>query len=79
MAGLGVAPVLRQPEEEYSSATTSAAVYDASAIGRLKVTGADGLDLLHRLSTNAVESLIPGQGPTQSSPTTVDASSTSSP
>ena len=50
------------PEEEYSSATTSAAVYDASAIGRLKVTGADGLDLLHRLSTNAVESLIPGQG-----------------
>ncbi len=50
------------PEEEYSSATTSAAVYDASAIGRLKVTGSDGLDLLHRLSTNAVESLIPGQG-----------------
>lgn len=50
------------PEEEYSAATTSAAVCDASAIGRLKVTGADGLDLLHRLSTNAVESLIPGQG-----------------
>ena len=62
------------PEEEYSSATTSAAVYDASGIGRLKVTGADGLDLLHRLSTNAVGKPDPRTGgPTQSSPTTVDA------
>ena len=50
------------PQQEYSAATTSAAIYDASATGRLKVTGSDGLDLLHRLSTNAVENLVPGQG-----------------
>ena len=50
------------PEAEHSAATASAAVYDASYVGRLKVTGSDGLDLLHRLSTNAVETLAPGQG-----------------
>ena len=50
------------PDEEYTTAVTAAAVYDASSVGRLKVTGVDGLDLLHRLSTNAVERLAPGQG-----------------
>ena len=50
------------PHAERDAATTSTAVYDASDIGRLKMTGADGLDLLHRLSTNAVERLTPGQG-----------------
>ena len=50
------------PNAERAAAVTSAAVYDASAIGRLKMTGPDGLDLLHRLSTNAVERLTRGQG-----------------
>ena len=50
------------PSDERDAALTSAAIYDASPIGRLKVTGSDGLDLLHRLSTNAVENLAPNQG-----------------
>ena len=50
------------PEKEYFAAKNSAAIYDASPIGRLKVTGSDGLDLLHRLSTNSVDRLAPGQG-----------------
>ena len=50
------------PSEERDAALTSAAIYDASPLGRLKVTGTDGLDLLHRLSTNAVEKLAPNQG-----------------
>ena len=47
---------------EYAAALVSVAVYDASSMGCLKATGADVLDLLHRLSTNAVESLTAGQG-----------------
>ena len=50
------------PNAERDAATTSTAIYDASAVGRLKMTGADGLDLLHRLSTNAIEGLTPNQG-----------------
>lgn len=49
---------------EYQSATTAAAVHDASYMGRLKATGADTLDLLNRLSTNEVINLEPGQGTT---------------
>lgn len=47
---------------EYQSATTTAAVHDASYMGRLKATGVDVLDLLNRLSTNEVVDLEPGQG-----------------
>ena len=47
---------------EYQAATTGAALHDVSYIGRLKATGADGLDLLNRLSTNKVIDLEPGQG-----------------
>ena len=49
-------------EAEYAAAQTAAVLYDASTMGRLRVTGADGLDLLNRLSTNAVEGLAIGQG-----------------
>lgn len=43
--------------------TAAAAIlYDHSAAGRLKATGADALDLLNRLSTNRVDNLQPGQG-----------------
>ncbi|PKB73240.1 MAG: hypothetical protein BZY75_02960 [SAR202 cluster bacterium Io17-Chloro-G7] len=47
---------------EYESATTAAAVHDASYMGRLKATGEDALDLLNRLSTNELVGLEPGQG-----------------
>ncbi len=47
---------------EYQAATTGAALHDVSYTGRLKATGADGLDLLNRLSTNKVIDLEPGQG-----------------
>ena len=47
---------------EYLAATSAAAVYDASYMGRLKATGADALDLLNRLSTNKVIDLQPGEG-----------------
>jgi len=47
---------------EYQSATTAAAVHDATYMGRLKATGVDALDLLNRLSTNEVVSLEAGQG-----------------
>ncbi|PKB81511.1 MAG: hypothetical protein BZY88_06215 [SAR202 cluster bacterium Io17-Chloro-G9] len=47
---------------EYQAATMGAALHDVSYMGRLKATGADGLDLLNRLSTNKVIDLEPGQG-----------------
>lgn len=47
---------------EYLAATSAAAAYDASYMGRLKATGSDALDLLNRLSTNKVIDLQPGEG-----------------
>ena len=47
---------------EYKAAREGAALHDSSYIGRLKATGEDVLDLLHRISTNEVVSLQPGQG-----------------
>ncbi len=47
---------------EYRAATEDAALYDNSATGRLKASGADALDLLNRLSTNEVVNLPPGRG-----------------
>ena len=47
---------------EYRAVTEDAALYDNSATGRLKASGADALDLLNRLSTNEVVNLPPGRG-----------------
>ena len=47
---------------EYLAATTGTGLHDSSYFGRLKAIGADGLDLLNRLSTNKVVDLEPGQG-----------------
>jgi folate-binding protein YgfZ len=47
---------------EYKAARDGAAVHDSSYVGRVKGTGEDVLDLIHRLSTNAVVSLEAGQG-----------------
>jgi len=44
-------------EEEYISATESVGLIDRSYVGRLKITGSDGLDLLNRLTTNKLDSL----------------------
>ncbi len=49
-------------ESEYTAAVGGAALHDASYAGRVRATGEDTLDLLHRLSTNVVVSLQPGQG-----------------
>ena len=49
-------------ESEYAAAQTGCVVYNASARGRLKLTGKTRLDLLHRMSTNDLNSLTVGQG-----------------
>src|SRR5512139_3388469 len=49
-------------EQEYTAAQTGAVMMDASAWGRLKFTGTSRLDFLHRMSTNDVAKLQPGQG-----------------
>ena len=60
--GWDLATVYSTVEEEYLALTTAAGVHDASYTGRLRAIGADGLDLLNRLSTNKVLDLQPGQG-----------------
>ena len=60
--GWELAPAYSDLASEYQAATVNTAVHDASYLGRLKVTGADALDLLNRLSTNKVVDLEPGQG-----------------
>ena len=46
----------------YTAAREAAAVADAPGWGWLRLSGRDRLDLLHRLSTNAVKTLAAGQG-----------------
>lgn len=48
--------------EEYEAVTEAVGLVDRSHIGRLKLAGADALDLLNRLSTNKLENLTPGHG-----------------
>jgi tRNA-modifying protein YgfZ len=48
------------PADEFAAAHSSAVVIRRSHEGRLRVTGRDRLDLLHRMSTNDVNSLKPG-------------------
>src|SRR5512140_3774940 len=48
-------------DQEFQAATTGAALLDHSLYGRLELSGADGLDLLHRLSTNDLLTMRPGQ------------------
>jgi glycine cleavage system T protein len=49
-------------EEEYQAATRGVGLLDRSYVGRLKITGDDGLDLLNRLSTYKLDDLVIGQG-----------------
>ncbi|HEY4689833.1 MAG TPA: glycine cleavage system protein T [Anaerolineae bacterium] len=47
---------------EYAAAHTGAVVYDSSPLGRLRLTGQSRIDFLHRMSTNDMNALKPGQG-----------------
>ena len=55
-------PYAPSTEHEYNAATEAVALVDRSAIGLLRVTGVDALDLLDRLSTNHLQDLDPGRG-----------------
>ena len=47
---------------QYRAAREDAVLADRSDLGRLLIEGADALDLLHRLTTNDLLSLQPGEG-----------------
>ena len=47
---------------DYQAVQTAVACYDASANGRLRLTERDRAELLHRLSTNDIRQLNPGDG-----------------
>ncbi len=49
-------------DAEYRAAREGAALVDRSPLGRVRLTGDEALDLLHRISTNDLESLQPGHG-----------------
>ncbi len=57
-----VAADFGDPEAEYAAATRGLALRDASHLSRLEVSGADHVDLLHRLTTNEMRNLQPGEG-----------------
>ncbi len=46
----------------YTAVYTGAAICDGAACGRIWMRGRDAAALLHRLSTNQIERLVPGQG-----------------
>lgn len=56
----GQAPVYSSIAEEYIAATEGVGVACRSHLGRLKVSGADAIDLLNRLSTNKLDDLAVG-------------------
>ena len=60
--GWQLSKVYSSVAEEYEAATQGVGLVDRSYVGRLKVTGADSLDLLNRLSTNNLEELSVGRG-----------------
>ncbi|MCY3638254.1 MAG: folate-binding protein YgfZ, partial [Chloroflexi bacterium] len=54
------AAVYSTVREEYDALTKGVALVDRSHLGRLKVSGADAIDLLNRLSTNKLDDLAVG-------------------
>ncbi len=54
--------VYSSTSQEYLAATETAGLVDRSYVGRLEIAGADGLDLLNRLSTNKLDDLQVGEG-----------------
>jgi tRNA-modifying protein YgfZ len=59
--GFSTALSFGDPASELRSAVAGEAVTDRSMLGRIEVTGADRLDLLHRLSTNGLAGLRSGE------------------
>jgi len=49
-------------EQEYAAAKSGAALFDLSSRGKIRVSGPDRVLVLHRLLTNDLKSLAPGQG-----------------
>lgn len=49
-------------DTSYAAVLEDVAVYDASTYGRLRLSGRNPASLIHRLSTNDVERLTPGDG-----------------
>ncbi len=49
-------------EEEYPAAKKGVVLMDRSYFEQIRIFGNDHVDLLHRLSTNEVRTLKPGQG-----------------
>jgi tRNA-modifying protein YgfZ len=47
---------------QYRAAVRGAVLIDRSDLGRLQIRGRDALDLLHRLTTNHLKALRPGEG-----------------
>ena len=60
--GWDVPDIFSSFEAEYEAAHAGAVVYDSSPLGRLRLTGRTRVDFLHRMSTNDLISLGPGQG-----------------
>jgi len=56
------APSAPPIQREYDALTKAVALVDRSAVGRLTITGDDALDLIDRLSTNALQDLEAGHG-----------------
>lgn len=54
--------VYSNKEEEYHAARERVAVMDRSYLGQLRLTGQDHTDLLHRITTNELRHLKPGEG-----------------
>lgn len=59
--GWDMPAAMRSIGEEVRTAVSGSAIFDASAWGRIRLSGRDGLDLLHRLSTNDLLSLKHGE------------------
>lgn len=55
-------PISRVQPDAYAAAHAGAALYDSSARGRVWMRDRDRAALLHRLSTNHIERLQPGEG-----------------
>lgn len=61
----GEAPVLLtygEVPDEYEAARSGCVVFDRTARGLVEVSGPDGRELLHRIFSNEVRALAPGQG-----------------
>lgn len=62
MTELATAPIARADAAAYAAALEGAALYESSARGRVWMRDRDRAALLHRLSTNHIERLTPGEG-----------------